>query len=576
MLETLLSLFAVTINTLPTSTINNKSNVEIISDFSGNKFTLIEDNNSYEIYTSDNVFLEGSSSVYSPYLSASGKKYYLGPGNYFVANDNQVTDIITGTTSPIENYNGLSYTINDTPEAINNEPNRNTSNTYVDTEGFTLVNRTDYFKRLKNFPRNWIGECGLIGLSILLSYYDTFYNDDFIPNDITYNASYEKQTTQTRSGDNSKLENSTIEPLVKTTRTPYKNTSFYSYKDWSDMPGTNYSMRDYLMDKYMHTFFGIKISDEGYPMLDGELKDTLWDYMKANCNHLIADTEFRVGNLFYTHQKPKEYISEGLPTLLVLPQYEYLSEKGKPHIVVAYGYKDNVFLCHMGWWPGTTGRSAIKVSNATIYGYFTIKYNGPHKHSSNVSMSKLETTKYICGCGSVHKSKYSICPSRWGFDARYYFEDEGLKTKVFTFEDLTIKTERLRCGYIENQYVNLSPNRKDAGYAYLDLTFNKVIHQLNTNISFWSSNEDLSTMFNDYAYIKYLDKSGNWQILQNLLRFNLSKNRELPSYFELEIPDGTKRIRFEAYKYSPNTDRNKGRICIGDTEFITKNANEII
>jgi len=108
----------------------------------------------------------------------------------------------------------------------------------------------------------------------------------------------------------------------------------------------------------------------------------------------------------------------------------------------------------------------------------------------------------------------------------------------------------------------------DAGYAYLDLTFDESIYGINTNLSFWSSSEGLYSTSGDYAYIKYLDDSGNWQILLDLLDCGLSTNRLNQDYFELEIPNGTKEIMLEAYKATPNTDRNKGRICIGDTTFI--------
>ncbi|MDY4159285.1 MAG: hypothetical protein SOY02_03505 [Candidatus Onthovivens sp.] len=152
------------------------------------------------------------------------------------------------------------------------------------------------------------------------------------------------------------------------------------------MPGTTYAMHDYIFDNYMHTFWGIGWPDGGYPMLDGELNNTLKDYMKENCNNLLADTEFRAGNLFYTHQRPKEYIAEGLPTLLVLQSYESSLGSGSNHVVASNGYKDDNFLCHFGWWPGSKSGTEVVLNSATIYGYFTIKYDGVHKHSSNVLM----------------------------------------------------------------------------------------------------------------------------------------------------------------------------------------------
>ena len=483
-----------------------------------------------------------------------------------------VTNLITNNVEPFSNYNSYSYELLSNSLNRSSIPSPDINRTYVDSNGFTVIKEADYFRNLTAFPQNWFGECGVVALSELLGFYDTFYNDDFIPNNLTYDARYYIKKASTRSSESSKyeLDKTITEPLAKTVSTSYKNTNYYSFNEWNNMPGTTYAMRDYIFDKYMKTFLGIGWPDGGYPMLDGELKDTFKDYMKDNCSNLLSYTEFRSGNVFYTHQKPKEYIAEGLPTLLVLQSYDSSLGDGDHHDVLAYGYKDDTFLTHFGWWPNRKEGAEVVLNSSTIYGYFTIKYNGKHKHSFNVSMNKGNVTKYICGCGDVHQTNYSIAPSDWQFDQRYYFENEGIKTNALNVGDLDIDTKRLRCGYIEDKYINLSPNRYGAGYAYLDLSFNKKVYGLNTNLSFWSGGEGLYTLSGDYAYIKYLDSNGDWQILLDLLKSNLKSDNSSQDYFKLEIPNGTQQIIIEGYKRSPNTNRNKGRICIGDTTFITK------
>lgn len=55
MLGTLLTLFSTTLAIMPVSTQAIQPQTEIITDFDGNEFILIEGDNTYEIYTSDNV-----------------------------------------------------------------------------------------------------------------------------------------------------------------------------------------------------------------------------------------------------------------------------------------------------------------------------------------------------------------------------------------------------------------------------------------------------------------------------------------------------------------------------------------
>ena len=52
------------------------------------------------------------------------------------------------------------------------------------------------------------------------------------------------------------------------------------------------------------------------------------------------------------------------------------------------------------------------------------------------------------------------------------------KTKPVTLASEEFNTTRLRCGYIEEEYIVLSPRRKDAGNAYLIYSFNNNITQM--------------------------------------------------------------------------------------------------
>mgnify|MGYP003185982631 CR=1 FL=1 len=169
----------------------------------------------------------------------------------------------------------------------------------------------------------------------------------------------------------------------------------------------------------------------------------------------------------------------------------------------------------------------------------------------------------------LYHNTYTLSPEDWGFDERYYFKNEGLKYSTIELNDFVIDTERLRCGYIEEEYINLSPNRYDAGDAYLELTFNEPIYEFSTYVSLWSDNEYLYSTQGDYAYIQYLDENGNWQTFIDLLSVGLPTDRNNQKHFEYDFIEGTYGIKFVAHKESPNTDRNKGRISIGETKFVT-------
>lgn len=367
--------------------------VKTIYDLSTNTFKLYELEGGYAIYAlkeNNEYFLEGSYQHNSPYFEYREEKLiYLGVGEYYIKQGNKVISILDNnkelTSQDVsydvfENYKG----------SLQSDSFPNLDMTTTNSDDFIVIISHKYFENLKTFPYNSKGECGIIALSILLGYYDTFWNDEFIKPGFCY--------------DSRNKYNSTIPLMLEKTLEIISPLSDYGYKSWGDMPGTSYGMRDYLLDKYNHQFMGGGDIWGGNPMADEELKATMSDYINDNCSNLKSYVSVSSGSLFFTHSGPKSCINEGYPTCLVLTSYSYGNgEKGgKPHVVVAYGYKDDKFLVHMGWDPGTLNYSSIVLSDLTIYGYYCLKYTGPHIHSRNMKIKLEKNIKYACSCGHTY------------------------------------------------------------------------------------------------------------------------------------------------------------------------------
>lgn len=165
-------------------------------------------------------------------------------------------------------------------------------------------------------------------------------------------------------------------------------------------------------------------------------------------------------------------------------------------------------------------------------------------------------------------SKSLIKPIQWGFEPQYFFVDNKWKqtSNPITNKWLTITHDRLRCGYIENSYVVLSPKRKNAGMAYLTMNFNVPVHWYKLNISLWSNSEGLFPS-NCTACIQEKNANGFWTTRFDLLNnYALSTNPEYMNTLEFNCPNDIYGLRIIVT--SPATgDRNKGRICLGDMVF---------
>lgn len=163
-----------------------------------------------------------------------------------------------------------------------------------------------------------------------------------------------------------------------------------------------------------------------------------------------------------------------------------------------------------------------------------------------------------------HKSQ--IKANEWGFEPQYYFETNkaGHETTTIYKNGLTITTNRLRCGYIEDSYVVLSPRRQNAGKAYLELTFDKPVYSYLFGITLWSKNEGIN---DDYtAVIEELDSEGNWHVswdLMNDLPNGFSTKDQQVDRYESICSEGIYGLRFVVTSPAVG-DRNKGRLCIED------------
>lgn len=158
-----------------------------------------------------------------------------------------------------------------------------------------------------------------------------------------------------------------------------------------------------------------------------------------------------------------------------------------------------------------------------------------------------------------------IKPVDFGFEGQYFFYP---KQKTLTYDQLVITVDRLRCGYIEQQYINLSPRRQNAGKAYLELRFNQAVYSYMFGVTLWSENEYLSSADSDVC-VEVLDSNGVWTRSLDLLNdITLSTSQYQIDRYIGEYENGIYGIRFKAITTATG-DRNKGRVCIDDIVLST-------
>ena len=155
-----------------------------------------------------------------------------------------------------------------------------------------------------------------------------------------------------------------------------------------------------------------------------------------------------------------------------------------------------------------------------------------------------------------------LSPNDYGFENQYFFYE---KNKSIVVGNTTINTSRLRCGYIENSFVNLSCRREDAGVAFLEYSLDKNIHKIVTNLSYWGSKE----YFTPIAIIEmhvWDNANSTWELFYDL-KDAISKDRTSQTQLKLLFPENTQKFRFYVSDIAAGT-YNRGRLSIGETELI--------
>lgn len=261
--------------------------------------------------------------------------------------------------------------------------------------------KNSYFYNLtENYSRNVNNSCGYVGISMLLSYYDTFLSDDIIPeiydkpsDDSSYNM-LERKNSPGVINDYIKINN--IE-------------NYYKYITTLDKP----SFQGKLMEiSYNKGLINLSSNKAFYTSFDKEViilkeyfKSVLdYDYGKQYTLNRVSDNvkDFVISQ-----------IKKGYPVLLSL-KLKFVDDG---HVVVAYDYDENkkIVYCHTGYNSDFPDFNHFDID--TLYETYkdalTINFNISHKHSDNYKVGNktycyndCDIVTYYGNDKEHHYSKY--------------------------------------------------------------------------------------------------------------------------------------------------------------------------
>lgn len=239
-----------------------------------------------------------------------------------------------------------------------------------------------YFSNLRsNFGTNRFGTCAFVAMGMLLSFYDTYWDDSIVP------SAYEVVATSAGDPVNGSIDSPgscDSLPLIGNSNLGYYLNTIVPQND-----GVYLDMKLMTLASYYMGFPGLDGNATGldYSGMYSLFQYYLYSYMGFSTSDIgfIAETGTGTGQARSESVRDFaiEKVSEGIPVLLSVGT-DYASTTGR-HAVIAYDYdEDNDLLyCHMGWGPKATHVTIESFGYTSYNSAFSLAVRTQHSHTGN-------------------------------------------------------------------------------------------------------------------------------------------------------------------------------------------------
>lgn len=152
----------------------------------------------------------------------------------------------------------------------------------------------------------------------------------------------------------------------------------------------------------------------------------------------------------------------------------------------------------------------------------------------------------------------------FGFQNEYV--DNENRTSITLASGFSFTVQRIRCGYINNQYLAMSAKSKGTGTSYLQMDFTKDINALKFGIAIWSEEEYLNTK--SLIVLETKTKGGIYKTFHEFDIKAMSKNKDILDFHSFIFPEETYGVRIRVSTNQVNYEKNKGRVVLGQLSLL--------
>lgn len=255
-----------------------------------------------------------------------------------------------------------------------------------------------------NYANNLQGSCGIVALTMLLSYFDTYLNDNIIPEQ--YDAiSYGDYKNMISRNDSP----GTIDDNInESTAEDYYNRV---------LENKEHSLHSKLIyiSKENFNYYNSHVGHSWCALTIPETIDVLQHFLITECQLRPMQYGIVYKGENYTSDEIKQYIiyeiKKGYPVVVGVKNSSY------SHVCIAYAYDESAdeILFHKGWNGYSTRMTLSAMGYDTFFSAFTFFPHLDHVHSDNYAVARDRTaaTKvydYYCSCSDeIVTYKHDSC-----------------------------------------------------------------------------------------------------------------------------------------------------------------------
>lgn len=407
-----------------------------------------------------------------------------------------------------------------------------------------------YFKNLtSNYGYNTYNSCGYIATAMLLSFWDTFWDDNVIEEtyDVSTDLNVNHSSLDVESPGIAKEPQYIYEADIESY---YNNISNYS-DDYFQ----------FLLLEMGSNLFGPSFCQQGNYFMNWAWYETLLSsYLYNYRGYSTNDVEIIVAS-GTTNAKTQaiNLIKQGIPVKLSITD----SQGNNGHAVVGYDYDEssNEIYCHSGWGPNLTHVTISQIGYSRITHMCAIKFNNSHSHSNNFEYHRNGETIYHCACENVvpydiQEENYYLdvlptykwhCLSeeRWYRDIGGHVRFEILNQNMFPVYSTGAITDNKFTLNKTAAEVLMSPNNSNNDNYYIRVsTFSNSDASFNERYYYFRTVYKPNTFLNNankFLSISLLSKSGNkWNVtIKNNSIYNLEAEYNSKMCFENDAKNWT-------------------------------------